>query len=260
MIHNTKIRLITGYDICRISLVIILLVFLFPILSGAQANKEDVVYLKNGSIIRGRLLELKKDTLVKIECSDRNTYVYPYNEVLKMTIEDYKHEAFIPRTRGFYNVTLLGLMLNESDQGNALKISLNMSNGYRFNRFLNFGAYTGLNFFDNFTMLPLGIDFRGDILKTRVTPYYNCQVGKAWCINADPYQLGYYPDMKTRFFPGLNIRPALGVKMNNKRSAFLMELGFEYQELYDTYQEYNNRTVDEFRIFRRISFKFGLEF
>lgn len=51
---------------------------------------RDVVYLKNGSIIKGELVEVIPDEQVKIKTSDGSLFVYKMSEVSK--IEKEKHE------------------------------------------------------------------------------------------------------------------------------------------------------------------------
>jgi len=54
-----------------------LLAFLFlTSLAFAQSNLQDVVYLKNGSIIRGVIIEQVPNQSVKIQTADRNVFVY----------------------------------------------------------------------------------------------------------------------------------------------------------------------------------------
>lgn len=52
-----------------------------------QKEKEDVVYLKNGSIIRGQVIEMKPNESIKIQTRDGSVFVYSMNEVLKMDKE-----------------------------------------------------------------------------------------------------------------------------------------------------------------------------
>jgi hypothetical protein len=50
----------------------------------------DVVYLKNGSIIRGRIMEQIPNVSLKIETRDGSLFVYKFDEVEKITREDAK--------------------------------------------------------------------------------------------------------------------------------------------------------------------------
>jgi uncharacterized protein (TIGR02145 family) len=51
----------------------------------ATAQTTDVVYLKNGSVIKAKILEHKIGESLKIETSDGSVYVYNSDEILKIT-------------------------------------------------------------------------------------------------------------------------------------------------------------------------------
>ena len=48
---------------------------------GAQVNRRDVVYLKNGSIIKGDILEVIPTETIKIKTSDGSIFVFKMEEV-----------------------------------------------------------------------------------------------------------------------------------------------------------------------------------
>ncbi|MBK7140431.1 MAG: hypothetical protein IPH74_16095 [Bacteroidetes bacterium] len=53
----------------------------------AQSSLEEVVYLKNGSIIRGTIIEQIPNVKIKIQTSEGNVFVYKYDEIEKITKE-----------------------------------------------------------------------------------------------------------------------------------------------------------------------------
>jgi len=57
------------------------------ILAVAQQNYQDVVYLKNGSIIRGVIIEQIPNKSIKIETADKSVFVYLIDEIEKLTKE-----------------------------------------------------------------------------------------------------------------------------------------------------------------------------
>ena len=70
------------------SLLAFLSLFIFPLhFFGQQSNMVSVVYLKNGSIIRGAILEMIPDSLIKIQTSDQNIFKYKYSEITKISSE-----------------------------------------------------------------------------------------------------------------------------------------------------------------------------
>ena len=64
----------------------LIMLSLFTIISAAQET-EDVVYLKNGSIIRGTITELTPNINLKIETRDGSLFVFKMSEVEKVVKE-----------------------------------------------------------------------------------------------------------------------------------------------------------------------------
>jgi hypothetical protein len=61
--------------------------FVLSMASFAQQNYDDVVYLKNGSVIRGVIIEQVPNVSLKLQTKDGNIFVYKMEEVEKMTKE-----------------------------------------------------------------------------------------------------------------------------------------------------------------------------
>jgi hypothetical protein len=53
----------------------------------AQNNTQDVVYLKNGNIIKGMIIEQIPNVSIKIQTADRSLFVFKMDEIDKMTKE-----------------------------------------------------------------------------------------------------------------------------------------------------------------------------
>ena len=61
---------------------------LFGVTRGVFAqNLEEVVYLKNGSVIRGSIVEQIPNESVKIQTRDGNIFVYRIDEIQKIVKE-----------------------------------------------------------------------------------------------------------------------------------------------------------------------------
>ncbi len=66
---------------------LLVLVVVFSIATFAQQNYQDVVYLKNDSIIRGMIIERVPNQYLKIQTKDGSVFVYKMIEVEKITKE-----------------------------------------------------------------------------------------------------------------------------------------------------------------------------
>jgi hypothetical protein len=56
-------------------------------LYSKKTEYVDVIYLKNGSIIRGMVMEQIPNESIKIQTADGSLFVYKMDEVLKITKE-----------------------------------------------------------------------------------------------------------------------------------------------------------------------------
>ncbi len=53
----------------------------------AETALEDVVYLKNGTVIRGKIMEQTPNVSIKIQTADGNIFVYKMEEITKISRE-----------------------------------------------------------------------------------------------------------------------------------------------------------------------------
>ena len=68
---------------------ILVVLFALVLMSAAALaqNYRDVVYLKNGSVIKGTVLEQVTGGNIKIQTADGSIFVYPSSEVVKVVKE-----------------------------------------------------------------------------------------------------------------------------------------------------------------------------
>jgi hypothetical protein len=88
-LRDIKILITINYrSMKKLSLLMILLISgIFNL--KAQSNQE-VVYLKNGSVIHGVILEQVPDKTIKIKTTDGSIFVYQMSDVEKISLEEVK--------------------------------------------------------------------------------------------------------------------------------------------------------------------------
>lgn len=182
-------------------LVSMLCAFTFTI--KAQQNLEDVVYLKNGSIIHGIIVEQIPNQSIKIQSRDGNIFVYKIAEIEKMTkeisqkttIANYtlqsqssnnisapQPQLFPDLPNGYVGTIELGYAL-ASNYGSTEYLKLNYINGYRFNPYFSAGIGTGIRFYTgggSAFAIPVFADFRANALKalnSQFSPYVAFGIG-----------------------------------------------------------------------------------
>ncbi|WP_157378250.1 hypothetical protein [Arenibacter latericius] len=68
--------------------ILVLVVFTFISMSTmAQDNYRDVVYLKNGSVLRGVITEQHPNVSIKLETADQSIIVFQMEEIEKIAKE-----------------------------------------------------------------------------------------------------------------------------------------------------------------------------
>ena len=237
------------------------LVFLF-IVAGqivmAQTNRQDAVYLRNGSIIRGKVLENVVGKYTRIETVGRNVLVIQEGDVERVVMD----EPIPPKARtdpkpyGYSALADLGLM-----GGAQNTMSLMLINGYQFKNRLGVGGGFGVEKFDE-QVIPVFADIRYNFLKGGITPFIYLQAGYS-------YPLGKSPTGNTNEVKGgALINPGVGLRLNfTAHNALIFSLGWRYQEIrshYNYYYYYGGPTYDNgydrTDFYRRIAVRVGFVF
>ncbi len=159
----------------------------------SQDLQIDVVYLKNGSIIKGSLVEVTPQT-VKIETRDGSLFVFKMEEVEKITKEttpqtiqkNIQEEPInsagkaypAAKTKGYQNVLEFAAPVGIGELNKTYGFALGYSALYKFNHSLMLGGGTGAHLFlDRESgsyigiFIPLYADFRLRFADTRYSPF-----------------------------------------------------------------------------------------
>jgi len=144
---------------------LILLIILVVIQESAssQNRTQDVVYLKNGSIIRGLIVEQIPNVSLKIETADRNVFVFKMEEIEKFTKESVSRNwdvESLENRQNFVGISFgasipMGAYADDGDGLAKAGLQLNLINiGYLFNENIGltatwFGAANPLKYTEN---------------------------------------------------------------------------------------------------------------
>ena len=78
---------------------LLLSLFLSTMLTAStfsQGERQDIIYLENGSVVKGIIVELVTDVSVKIKLQDGIVYIYPMDEVRKIIRKEAPKERKSP--------------------------------------------------------------------------------------------------------------------------------------------------------------------
>ena len=183
-------------------------------------------------------------------------------------------KSFTPgeRSTGYYSTLTAGLLvpnpnaqpsIDIGSSGLPIHIKVVNTHGYRFNRFASLGLGTGMMILDRGMVLPLLLDFRGDVLKGEITPTYYAQFGTSIPLYGrdevvDWWGNPVYEEFKAKGGPLLDI--GIGIKVRGAgRSSTMLTIGYQAQTISESYQAWGTRFQQTYS-FQRLSLQAGWMF
>lgn len=283
-----------------------LFLLIFTIISASSLMAQslsdyiDVVYLTNGSMIKGIIIEQIPGKSLKIETSDGSQFVYQITEIEKLTRElkpsttttttnntNTTAPKVIKEPKPFYSKEkgcFGGVEFLIAGSG-----GIRVINGYKFGRLGYLGMAVGFeinkdnsNNWDSYmpymsmwgdrsAYLTLNAVYGGDILKRRITPYYQVEFGYGFNLNSyEQVSSSYYDGMGNYYEYSYEQRSiggpmggfVFGVKFNtNKKVNFKLGLSSR------SFSDINKRTdipsgnkSTNFSMAHSVGLRFGIGF
>ena len=192
----------------------------------SRSNTEDVLYLKNGWILRGTMTKMGNDS-IGILTGDRNQYIFPGNEVDHITQEKKKWAESDYRNHGFGHFTEVGALAatkNRPDNVTTAAFSFQTINGYRFNPHLFTGIGIAADLYATQTIIPVFASVRGDLMTKGIfIPYYFVESGYGFDITSSSTSIEYKS--------GAMFATGIGFKIRFSRVAgFNVNFGYRMQK------------------------------
>ena len=163
----------------KILYLLFLAIITLPAFNQQKTVEEDVVYLVNGNIIRGKIIEYKSGEYVKIKSYGGNVWVFKEGEIDKIVKEKVVQESDliqIKKEKGYYNYTGIGILAGSRYSNLSAPFSIQTVNGYQSKGSLYFGGGIGVEFFEEISM-PVFADLRYRLLNNEFSPYLFAQGG-----------------------------------------------------------------------------------
>ena len=192
---------------------------------------QEVICLKNGSVIRGTVIEQQPNVLLKVKTADGSIFIYPMNEVEKITKEEAinreseKSNRIRTDVKGYRGSVEVGTIVNFKASGIPIDkgaFSITTSHGYQFNPHLFLGAGIGLDYHaaGGRLFMPLFADVRANFLNRDITPFWGVKIG---------YAVGSKASEVVN--PGIYFNPTFGVRfILNRQSAMNIAFGYNLQQ------------------------------
>jgi len=225
----------------------------FYIWAYAQEPITDKIYLKNGSIIAGKLIQYHPEDSVVFKIQDGNTMTFSSKLVkkVKMYSETEIRNTYSFRQNTFYTRSQLSILYKKDNSG----VSFSQSAGYQFKHWLAVGAGIGV---DNYrleqgnNLMPVFIELRTFLLQQNLSPYFSLRAGYSFAF--EDKSIG-----QTEATGNYFINPAIGYRLG---------AGFPYVDIFcgAKFQKTQYQTVDSWSkslfdiIYRRYDIGIALTF
>ncbi|MBS1936761.1 MAG: hypothetical protein JSS84_02985 [Bacteroidetes bacterium] len=231
--------------------IVLLLFSMVTACAFGQTDYQDVVYLKNGSIIRGMIVEQVPNVSLKIETSDGSVFVYELAQVEKITKEPRKvpqgTRANAAREGAHYRgIVDVGGQIGAGTHGMD-RLSLNIINGVQINPYFSIGLGTGLRLYtgESAAVIPLFADFRTTFIRDKTTPYLAVGIGYSFDASNSLRSLGFLLNPSAGIQFGLSDKIAMhvGLSYEMQRMDFV-RVDHLYNGYYGTYPSFTAYTAN----------------
>lgn len=214
----------------RLYLVITLLLF-GTVLFAQQAGTETI-YLKNGTIVSGNIIEMVPNVSYTIKTADGNIFVFEIADILKISYGQANSAAKADKTKaeagestftvGYHGIVEAGFGVGMGSYGLDM-FKLDFVNGHRFDEHLFVGGGIGLRqpFDGDLSFIPIFINGRYNLdPKANITPIGSINLGVAFN-TSDGLNEG-----------GVLFNPAFGICFNKTaNSSMHATIGYDVMQM-----------------------------
>lgn len=232
---------------------ILILLIITSYQSSAQKTK-DVLYLKNGSVINGTLIEIN-DNQYKIKISDGSLYVFSSQEVDKYVKEKSVYAG--RKTSGLGFALEAGFMVGSQSSRYVLPFSFNCIAGYNIDTKNILGLGSGVEFLGQ-TFTPIYFEYKHLINDNKITPFFFLRSGIL-------LHLGSGSESTNDTYPQYNVQHdyrggaslAIGTGISWDREDMETYLSFAYRYAQTSYKQQDATYKNNYN---RLELKFGFKF
>jgi len=234
-------------------------VFLNTLAWGQDTLRTKSLYLRDGSFLLGHLVKEKRDTYLW-QLTD-GTQISLQKEQVHRIAEPHANYYFlkrgkIKRSKGFFASLMIGKFYEERvnewiEPDHAT--SINLTVGYQLNPKLALGIGTGYDIY-NTPIIPLYLNFHGDLLNSSTTPYFRLSTGYGFTNPTKEQKRNENLEQNG----GVLVHPSIGIKFHTRSNlAWLVDFGYRFQR-------YNRRFLWDDNpqrwTLQRTTLRIGIEF
>jgi hypothetical protein len=241
----------------KISLSAIMLIFSIITLFGQK--QQDVLYLKNGSIISGKLMEVS-DNQYKIKARDESLFIFSSAEVDKFVNETKLYDGRKKRGLGF--ALEAGVLIGEQTSEYKAPFSFNIIGNITSNVRSIFGIGSGVEYLGK-SFTPLFLEYKYLISAKKTAPFVFFRAGKLFNLKGHDENSDYIysgSDYEKSYSGGASFTIGTGISWSKEDSESYLSFAYRYAHTsYSQADYYHMRTTYQ-SDYNRLEVKIGFKF
>jgi hypothetical protein len=235
------------------------LILIFTIISLSAQKKKDVLYLKNGSTIFGKLLEAN-DSQYKIRTADGSIFIFPSAEVEKFVNET---PLFEGRKKNGIGIALeAGFLIGAQSSEYKSPFSFNIIGNITGNSRNIFGIGSGVEYLGK-PFTPLFLEYKYLFSDNKTAPFVFFRGGKLFHLKGDTENSDFaYPqyNYKKSYEGGATFTIGTGISWVKEDGETYLSFAYRYAQTSYEMDNYNNQTDTYKNSYNRLEVKFGFKF
>lgn len=234
------------------------IVLILSISSIYAQKQKDVLYLKNGSIIYGNLVEIGSYNY-KIKTSDGSIFNFTADEVEKF-IKEATSQDNRKISGGVYALEA-GLLIGAQETEYVTPFSFNILGGYTLNEKNTISLGSGVEFIGK-PFTPVFVEYKRLISTKRIAPFVFVRGGGLMQIGGDDSETY---DIYNQYEPynykgGISFGIGTGISWLKENYETYLTFAYRYAETSYEKKEYNSSSVTYKSYLNRLEIKFGFRF
>lgn len=238
------------------NLIILIMLTLIALPLSAQKTK-DALYLKNGSVIYGKLLEISENKY-KIQTSDGSLFNFSSDEVDKFLKESPHFDG--RKTGGAGFALEAGLLIGSQSSDLRAPFSFNIIVNYTNLTKNIFGLGSGVEFMGS-TFSPVFFEYKRLINDRKTAPFIFFRGGGLIHTGSDPERDPYNQyDYAKDYKGGASLGMGTGISWAKEDLEIYLSFAYRYAQTSYKQRNYNDVVYTYKNNYNRLEIKFGFKF
>ena len=241
----------------KISLSVIMLIF--TIITLFAQKQKDVLYLKNGSIIYGKLMEVA-DNQYKMKTPDGSLFIFSSAEVEKFVNEAKPYDGRKKRGLGF--ALEAGFLIGEQSSEYRAPFSFNIIGNITSNVKNIFGIGSGVEYLGK-PFTPLFLEYKYLFSEKKTTPFMFFRAGRLFNLKGHDENSDYMSsgsNYEKSYSGGASFTIGTGISWSKEDSETYLSFAYRYARTSYSQSDYYHMITTYRSDYNRLELKFGFKF